>query len=71
MSLTPLDKDAIRRSFNRAASSYDRFAVLQREVESRLLERIEFQRYAPGIILDLGCGTGSASHSLAAHYRQA
>jgi len=71
MSLTPLDKDAIRQSFNRAASSYDRFAVLQREVESRLLERIEFQRYEPGIILDLGCGTGSASRSLAARFQQA
>jgi malonyl-CoA O-methyltransferase len=71
MSLTPLDKNAIRQSFNRAASSYDRFAILQREVESRLLERIEFQRYEPGIILDLGCGTGSASHSLASQFQQA
>ena len=71
MSLTPLDKDAIRQSFNRAASSYDRFAVLQREIESRLLERIEFQRYEPGIILDLGCGTGSASRSLVARFQQA
>ena len=47
MSLTPLDKDAIRSSFDRAASSYDHYAVLQREVESRLLERIEFQRHEP------------------------
>ncbi len=71
MSLTPLDKNAIRQSFDRAASSYDHYAVLQREVESRLLERIEFQRHEPGTILDLGCGTGSASQSLATQFPQA
>mgnify|MGYP001822119034 CR=1 FL=1 len=65
MSLTPLDKQAMKRSFDRAASSYDHHAVLQREVESRLLERIEFQRLEPRTILDLGSGTGSASHVLA------
>ncbi len=71
MSLTPLDKNAIRQSFDRAASSYDHHAVLQREVESRLLERLEFLRHEPGIILDLGCGTGSASRLLAGQYQQA
>lgn len=71
MSLTSLDKNAIRQSFDRAASSYDHHAVLQREVESRLLERLEFQRQEPGVILDLGCGTGSASHLLARQFQQA
>jgi len=70
VSLTPLDKIAIRRSFVRAASSYDHHAVLQREIESRLLERIEFQRHEPGVILDLGCGTGSASRELATRFPQ-
>lgn len=71
MSLTPLDRKAIRQSFNRAASSYDHHAVLQREIESRLLERIEFQRIEPSTILDLGCGTGSASRSLTVRFQQA
>ena len=71
MSLTPLDKNAIRSSFDRAASSYDQHAVLQREIESRLLERLEFQRLEPSMILDLGCGTGSASRTLAGQYPQA
>lgn len=71
MSLTPLDKDAIRSSFDRAASSYDHYAVLQREIESRLLERIEFQRHEPAVILDLGCGTGSASRTLAQQFPHA
>jgi len=71
MSLTPLDINAIRSSFDRAASSYDHHAVLQREIESRLLERIEFRRHEPSTILDLGCGTGSASRTLAGQFPQA
>ncbi len=71
MSLTPLDKNAIRLSFDRAASSYDHHAVLQREIESRLLERIEFLRHEPATVLDLGCGTGSASRALAGQFPQA
>ncbi len=71
MSLTTLDINAIRQSFDRAASSYDQHAVLQREIESRLLERIEFQRLEPGMILDLGCGTGLASRLLARQFQQA
>jgi malonyl-CoA O-methyltransferase len=70
MSLTPLDKTAARRSFERAAVTYDHHAVLQREIESRLLERIEFQRVEPEVILDLGCGTGSASRVLSERYQQ-
>ena len=71
MSLTSLDKAANRQSFNRAAGTYDQHAVLQREVESRLLERIDFRRFDPGVILDLGCGTGSASRSLVNQFQQA
>jgi len=71
MSLTPLDKNATRRSFERAASGYDQFAVLQREIESRLLERVEFNRLEPAMILDLGCGTGSGSRALAGRFGQA
>jgi malonyl-CoA O-methyltransferase len=71
VSLTPLDIHALRRSFDRAASDYDQHAVLQREIETRLLERIEFQRLQPAVILDLGCGTGSASQLLAGQFQQA
>jgi len=71
MSLTPLDKNAIRLAFDRAASGYDSYAVLHQEIESRLLERTEFQRIEPSMILDLGCGTGSASLVLAKQFQQA
>ena len=71
MSLTPLDKNAIRRSFDRAASAYDRHAVLEREIESRLLERVEYLQDEPALVVDVGCGTGSASERLAAQFEAA
>jgi len=71
VSLTPLDKNAIRRSFDRAAPGYDRHAVLEREIESRLLERVEYLQEEPALVVDIGCGTGSASKLLAAQYEEA
>lgn len=71
MSLTPLDKTAIRQSFERAAPGYDRHAILEREIESRLLERVAFLRNEPGLVIDVGCGTGSASAALATQFEKA
>lgn len=71
MSLTPLDRNAARHSFERAAASYDQHAVLQCEVASRLLERVAYHRLEPGVILDLGCGTGSGSRSLSSQFTHA
>lgn len=68
MSLTTLDSSAVRLAFDRAAPEYDRFAVLQHEVESRLLERLEYLRKTPLCILDIGCGTGGASHQMQAQF---
>jgi malonyl-CoA O-methyltransferase len=71
MSLTELDRDWLIRSFDRAAAAYDGHAVLQKEVESRLLERLVFARNLPQNVLDLGCGTGRASVALQAHFPSA
>lgn len=68
MTLTELDRREVRRSFDRAAREYDRHAVLQHEVESRLLERLEDMERNPQCILDVGCGTGNASHVLQSRY---
>ena len=68
MSLTPLDKQASRRAFERAAGSYDQHAVLQREVAVRLLERVGFFDHQPAIVLNLGSGTATASQSLKLHF---
>ncbi|WON77997.1 malonyl-ACP O-methyltransferase BioC [Serratia sp. UGAL515B_01] len=51
-----VNKKAVASAFSRAATSYDTFAVLQREVGEYLLGR---GAYHPGkSVLDAGCGTG-------------
>src|SRR3569623_325894 len=66
-----LDKRRVRRSFDRAAASYDRVAVLQREVGARLLERLDYIRLQPATVVDVGSGTGQLSTALAQRYRDA
>lgn len=58
------DQRQVRRSFSRAAASYDANAVLQKEVESRLLERLELLSDPPTRVLDLGCGPGRAAQHI-------
>lgn len=53
-----LDKKKCRRSFERAAASYDEGAALQEAVVGRQLERLAYTKLNPARILDLGCGTG-------------
>jgi malonyl-CoA O-methyltransferase len=65
------EKDAVRRAFERAAATYDRHAVLQREVGRRLLDHLEGIRIDPGRILDLGCGTGASFDLLRARFAAA
>ncbi len=61
----PLEYEAIRKSFNAVANNYQENAVLQAEVLSRLIERLEDEQKINtkllfSRILDLGCGTGWA-----------
>ena len=66
-----LDKAQVRRSFNRSARRYDRSAVLQAEVLKRLLQRLDYIRLEPELIVDLGGGTGQAIRPLKKRYRKA
>jgi malonyl-CoA O-methyltransferase len=66
-----LDRDAIRRSFSAAADSYDAFAFLQREIGSRMLERLDYILAEPKVIVDLGAGTGEHTAALAKRYPRA
>ncbi len=66
-----LDKRFIKKSFNRAAKSYDDAAILQEEVLHRLLQRLPYIRHQPQIVVDLGCGTGKGIAGLARHYPRA
>jgi len=66
-----IDKCLMRRAFERAAQSYDQAAVLQREVNQRMLERLDLMKLAPALILDAGAGTGAGSRALARRYPEA
>lgn len=64
----PLDVRKVRRTFARAAATYDSADVLQTEVRDRLLERLDWVQLQPQRILDLGTGTGKGLSALAARY---
>ena len=66
-----LDKRQVRRSFDRAAATYDRVAVLQREVCERMAERLQYIKFEPQVILDAGSGTGYGSRLLRERYTKA
>ena len=67
----PFTKDQVRDAFNKAADSYDGVAVLQQEVCKRLLERLDYIKVQPQVILDLGAGTGQGMLGLAQQYPDA
>lgn len=64
-------KHDIRAAFEASAGRYDEVAFLQREVGSRLLERLQLVKKQPQQILDVGSGTGFCSEAMAQHYKQA
>ena len=66
-----LDRARVRRSFGKAAGSYDAVAVLQAEVRRRHLERLDFVRLEPRVVLDVGSGTGAGALALKRRYPRA
>lgn len=75
-----LSKQAVARSFGRAAHSYDSVATLQRDVGQHLLTRLdavegERQHKCQGVsataVLDLGCGTAYFRTALRERFPQA
>jgi malonyl-CoA O-methyltransferase len=63
-----IDKKAVRRAFSKAAVAYDATAVMQREVCTRMLERLNYIKLQPARILDAGSGTGWGTRQLMAKY---
>jgi len=61
----------VKRSFSKAANSYDAHAVLQREIADRLLTHLEFTKLEPARIVDIGCGTGYFTRLLRRKYKKA
>lgn len=64
----PFDKRAVGRDFGRAAQRYEAHADLQRQVAGEVADalgaRLGFE--APGVVADLGCGTGLLGRALRA-----
>lgn len=65
-----ISKQKIRRAFDRAADSYDAAAVLQKEVCHRLLDKLDYIKLSPQLMLDAGVGTGEAVVPLMKRYKK-
>ena len=63
-----IDKKQVRRAFSRAAPRYDAAAVLQREVCTRMLEKLDYIKLKPARLLDVGSGTGWGTRQLSERY---
>src|ERR1700722_13400092 len=66
-----LDPRRVRRSFDRAAKTYDAAAVLHAEVRENLLQRLQLVSLMPRVVLDAGAGTGLGSRALKRRYPKA
>ena len=66
-----LDRSRLRASFERASEGYEAAASLQARIATELLERLELFRFAPGVVLDLGSGTGRITRELKRRYPRA
>lgn len=65
------DARHVRRAFSRASASYADAARLQHEIEARLLESLDYyaegraaDARTPSVVVDLGCGPGSAARAM-------
>ncbi|HJW26230.1 MAG TPA: methyltransferase domain-containing protein [Rhodocyclaceae bacterium] len=67
-----VDPRQVRRHFARVAAGYGGGAdFLSREIDRRMLERLDFVQIEPGRIVDVGCSQGASRESLQGHYPQA
>jgi malonyl-CoA O-methyltransferase len=66
-----IDKARVRASFDRAASTYDAAAILQKLVRDEMLSRLDLVKIKPQAILDAGCGTGHGSFALQKRFSHA
>lgn len=65
-----LDRPDVRASFDRASASYEAAAVLQARVADELISRLDPLNFTPGVVLDLGAGTGRMTGELKRRYRR-
>jgi malonyl-CoA O-methyltransferase len=70
-SMTGLSLSAVRRQFDRRAPRAADADYLHREVEQRMMDRLDPVRIRPARILDAGCGAGAGLAMLSERYPQA
>lgn len=58
-------------AFERQSAHYEKAAVIQNEIGTRLFERLDYLKMTPKRILDLGCGPGIFSQKLKQRYATA
>lgn len=66
-----IHRRSLLRGYARSAKGYEKEAVLQSAVRGQLQERICFAHLVPEVVLDLGCGVGSAIADLKGLYPDA
>ena len=66
-----LARASVGLAFDRASSRYDAAARLQATVRDELLSRLEGLAVQPGVVIDLGAGTGAATAELRRRYADA
>lgn len=62
---------SLQSEFAQAAATYDEAAVLAREVQVRLAERLDYVKLAPQRVADIGCATGGGARELQRRYPEA
>ena len=65
------DRAAVRRTFERAASTYDAAAIVQAQAREELLARLDYVALEPRLVVDAGAGTGRSSLALKRRYPNA
>lgn len=66
-----LERRALRRMFDRASATYSEAAIVQAEIRTRLLERLDLVKLQPKRVLDLGAASGASSKALKDRYPKA
>src|SRR5271167_1538054 len=66
-----LERRWVRRSFDRAAATYDAAAVLHADIRQNLLDRLKLTALEPRTVVDAGAGTGHGSRALKRRYPRA
>ncbi|HWV18750.1 MAG TPA: methyltransferase domain-containing protein [Rhodocyclaceae bacterium] len=62
---------SLQSKFAAAAATYDEAAVLAREVQMRLAERLDYVKLNPARVADIGCATGGGARELQRRYPDA